>query len=139
RPGHVSPPSHAPEAIRPIAPASMLLVLAVVLFALMALVAKKTAVVLPGPEVAFVRFCIGLLACGIAAMRVRMRAKNKLGLILRGGYGGAAVLLYFLAIAHLPVGVATLLNYTAPVFTALYAAVFLGEAVRPATLGALGL
>src|SRR5262249_30120695 len=58
-------------------------------------------------------------------------------LFLRGGYGGAAVLCYFLAIEHLPVGVATLLNYTAPVFTALYAALFLGEPVRPTTLGAL--
>jgi drug/metabolite transporter (DMT)-like permease len=128
-----------PEPIRAMAPASMLLVLAAVLFALMAVVAKSTAAALPGPEVAFVRFCIGLLACGIAATRVRLRAKNKLGLILRGSYGGAAVLLYFLAIAHLPVGVATLLNYTAPIFTALYAAVFLDEAVRPATLGALAL
>src|SRR5437763_1916178 len=107
----VAPPAPGePEAIRPIAPASMLLVLAAVLFALMAVVAKSTAAVLPGPEVAFVRFCIGLLACGIAATRVRLRTKNKLGLILRGSYGGAAVLLYFLAIAHLPVGVATLLN-----------------------------
>jgi drug/metabolite transporter (DMT)-like permease len=37
------------------------------------------------------------------------------------------VLLYFLAIEHLPVGTATLLNYTAPVFTAVFAALFLGE------------
>ena len=43
-----------------------------------------------------------------------MRANNKLGLLLRGAYGGAAVLFYFLGIAHLPVGIATLLNYTAP-------------------------
>ena len=47
------------------------------------------------------------------------------------------MLLYFSAIAHLPVGVATLLNYTMPIFTAAYAAFFLGEAVRSATLGAL--
>ena len=58
---------------------------------------------------------------------------------MRGAYGGAAVLLYFLAIAHLPVGIATLLNYTAPVVTALYAAAYLGEAITRATLGALGL
>ena len=49
------------------------------------------------------------------------------------------MLLYFLAIAHLPVGIATLLNYTAPVFTAIYAAAFLGEPVTRPTLGALGL
>jgi drug/metabolite transporter (DMT)-like permease len=87
--------------------------------------------------VAFVRFSIGLLACCIAATRIRFTTKNRVGLLLRGAYGGAAVLCYFLAIAHLPVGVATLLNYTAPVFTALYAALFLGEPVKRATIGAL--
>jgi drug/metabolite transporter (DMT)-like permease len=129
----------SPEAalVPPIAPASVLLLLAAMLFATMAVVAKATASALPGPEVAFVRFCVGLVACGLAATRIRMRTSNKLGLVMRGLYGGGAVLLYFLAIEHLPVGVATLLNYTAPVFTALYAAAFLGEPVRPATVGAL--
>jgi drug/metabolite transporter (DMT)-like permease len=103
----------------------------------MAVIAKHAARSLPGPEVAFVRFAIGIVACVVASTRVRFRSHNKVGLLLRGGYGGAAVLLYFSAIAHLPVGVATLLNYTAPIFTAAYAAVVLGEAVRSATLGAL--
>jgi drug/metabolite transporter (DMT)-like permease len=58
-------------------------------------------------------------------------------LILRGVLGGTAVLFYFLAISHLPVGTATLLNYTAPIFTTTFAALFLDEAVTPATLVAL--
>jgi drug/metabolite transporter (DMT)-like permease len=58
---------------------------------------------------------------------------------MRGAYGGAAVLCYFIGIAHLPVGIATLMNYTAPVFTAIYAAAFLGEGISRATLGALAL
>jgi drug/metabolite transporter (DMT)-like permease len=89
--------------------------------------------------VAFVRFVVGLVACAAAALRVRFQARNKLGLVLRGAYGGTAVLLYFLAIAHLPVGIATLLNYTMPVFAALYAAVFLREAVARGTLVALAI
>ena len=128
-----------PSRNRPFAPAPALLVLASLLFAVMAVVAKKVASRLPGPEVAFVRFCIGLLTCVLAATRIRLKATNKIGLFLRGGFGGAAVLLYFLAIEHLQVGIATLLNYTAPVFTALYAVAFLGELVTPATFGALGL
>jgi drug/metabolite transporter (DMT)-like permease len=128
-----------PAKSRPFAPASALLVLASLLFAVMAVLAKKVATRLPGPEVAFVRFCIGLLACVLAATRIRLKANNKIGLLLRGGFGGGAVLLYFLAIEHLQVGVATLINYTAPVFTAVYAVVFLGELVTPATFGALGL
>jgi drug/metabolite transporter (DMT)-like permease len=124
---------------RPFASAPALLVLASLLFAMMAVLAKKVAGHLPGPEVAFVRFCIGLIACVIAATRIKLRAKNKVGLLLRGGFGGGAVLLYFSAIEHLQVGVATLLNYTAPVFTAVYAVAFLGELVTLATFGALGL
>jgi drug/metabolite transporter (DMT)-like permease len=117
----------------------LILAVAALLFCAMALVAKLAAASLPGPEVAFVRFSIGLLACGVSAWHKPLRPRNSTGLLLRGAYGGAAVLAYFLAIEHLPVGVATLLNYTAPVFTAAYAAAFLGEASSGATLGALGL
>jgi drug/metabolite transporter (DMT)-like permease len=128
-----------PSPSRPFAPAPALLVVASLLFAVMAVLTKKVAGHLPGPEVAFVRFSIGIVACMVAATRMKLRAKNKWGLFLRGGFGGAAVLLYFLAIEHLQVGVATLLNYTAPVFAAVYAVAFLGELVTPATFGALGL
>jgi S-adenosylmethionine uptake transporter len=123
----------------PFAPAQLLLVAAALLFATMAVVTKLATRRLPGHEVAFVRFAVGLVACGVAAARSPFRSRNKIGLLLRGAYGGAAVLLYFSAIAHLPVGVATLLNYTAPVFTAVYAAAVLGETISPGTLGALGL
>jgi drug/metabolite transporter (DMT)-like permease len=119
--------------------ASPALVSAALVFAVMAVLARAVADRLPGPEVALVRFLVGLLACALAAVRVRMHARNKLGLLLRGAYGGTAVLLYFLAIAHLPVGIATLLNYTMPVFAALYAAVVLGEPVTRGTLVALAL
>ena len=51
-----------------------------------------------------------LCACALAATQFRLRARNKLGLFMRGAYGGAAVLFYFIGIAHLPVGIATLLN-----------------------------
>jgi len=105
----------------------------------MALATKLAAARLPGPQIAFVRFLIGLAACAVARTRVQMRANNKVGLLMRGAYGGAAVLFFFIGIAHLPVGIATLLNYTAPVFTAIYAAAFLGEAITRATLGALAL
>jgi drug/metabolite transporter (DMT)-like permease len=115
------------------------LVVAALVFAVMALATKYASARLPGPQVALVRFVIGLAACALAATRVRMHARNKLGLFLRGAYGGAAVFFYFLGIAHLPVGIATLLNYSAPVFTAMYAAAFLGETITLPTLGALAM
>jgi drug/metabolite transporter (DMT)-like permease len=110
-----------------------------ILFALMAVSAKRVSTRLPGAEIAFVRFLVGIVATAIAATRVRLRARNWRGLFLRGAFGGAAVLCYFAAIEHLTVGVATLLNYCAPVFTALWAALFLSEPLGLAALGALAL
>lgn len=127
----------ADPAVSRAARAALLVAIAAVLFAVMAIVAKKAAARLPGPEVACVRFLVGLAAVGAVATRRRLRAHNWRGLFLRGAFGGAAVLCYFLAIEHLPVGFATLLNYTAPVFTALWAALFLREPIGGAAVGAL--
>jgi drug/metabolite transporter (DMT)-like permease len=123
----------------PLASATALMTTAALLFSVMALLAKGAAARLPGPEVAFVRFLVGLSGCAVASTRIRMRANNWRGLFWRGAFGGAAVLCYFLAIEHLTVGMATLLNYTAPVFAALWAWLFLGERIGRGTLGALAL
>jgi len=123
----------------PLASATALMTTAALLFGVMAILAKGAAARLPGPEIAFIRFSVGLVACSVAAARLRLRAKNWRGLFLRGAFGGAAVLCYFLAIQHLTVGMATLLNYTAPVFTALWAWLFLGERIALGTLGALAM
>lgn len=106
-----------------------LLVLASVLFALMAVFAKRASVRLPGHQVAWLRFCFGLVA-SLALPRLlgrRLRPHNYRALLLRGVFGGGAVLLYFGAIAHLPVGIATLLNTSSPLFVGLFAALFIKE------------
>lgn len=119
--------------------ASALAVLALcsLLFGVMAVIAKAAATRLTGPQVAFVRFLFGLAACAIVSVRRPLRARNMIGLVLRGLFGGAAVLCYFLCIEHLPVGIATLLNYTAPVFTVVWAALFLHEPLDASSVGAL--
>lgn len=106
-----------------------LLALAAVLFAVMAICAKNaTRQQLSGPEVACLRFCFGLLSVVVPlGMGVPLRPKNYGSLFLRGLLGGLAVLAYFAAIAHLPVGIATLLNSSSPVFVAFFSAVFLRE------------
>jgi drug/metabolite transporter (DMT)-like permease len=77
--------------------------------------------------VALVRFAVGIAAVATEGLFRPLRAHNRLGLVWRGVFGGTSVLCYFLSIQHLPVGLATLLNYTAPVFTAFWAAMFLNE------------
>jgi drug/metabolite transporter (DMT)-like permease len=97
----------------------------------MALAAKLAAGRLPGSEVAFVRFAFMLVPIA-AVPRLARRALTFQRvdlLVYRGVFGGTAVLLYFLALSHIPVGIATLLNYTSPVFSVAFAALFLGEPV----------
>ena len=50
---------------------------------------------------------------------------------LRGLSGFIALSLHFYTIAHLPLGVAVMLNYTGPVFTAIFAFFFLKEVLSP--------
>ncbi len=116
------------------------LVASSVVFGAMAVAAKLASARIPGPEVAFVRFAVGVVATAVAALAgASVRPVNWWGLFLRGFFGGLAVLGYFASIAHLSVGMATLLNYTFPVFTALFAAAFLGERLAVATVGALAI
>jgi drug/metabolite transporter (DMT)-like permease len=108
-----------------------ILALSAVFFALMALAAKLATARLSGGEVAFVRFVVMLVPLAAVPRLARSALDfQRLDLLVyRGVFGGLAVLLYFLAIAHIPVGVATLLNNASPVWSVAFAALFLGEAI----------
>jgi drug/metabolite transporter (DMT)-like permease len=114
------------------------LVVAALLFSLMALSVKLLTTRLAGPQISLMRFGFGLLSVAASALWRPLAIHNGRGLLLRGTYGGLAVLCYFQAIEHLPVGFATLLNYIAPVFTALYAGLLLGERLSHRAHLALG-
>lgn len=100
-------------------------------FALMAFATKLTAASgLSGSTIAFMRFALMLAPLAIPGIRRQaLRFQRRDLLVYRGFFGGTAVLLYFLAIEHLPVGLATLLNYSSPIFSVVFAALFLGERV----------
>ena len=100
-----------------------------VCFAFMAFSAKLASARLSGSEIGFLRFAFMLLPLVVVPGLARKAVEfQRLDLLLyRGIFGGTAVLLYFLALAHIPVGLATLLNYSAPVFSVPFAAIFLGE------------
>lgn len=100
-------------------------------FAVMAFAAKLAAERLSGSQIAFVRFAFMLLPVvlipGVARKAVEYQRLDLLA--YRGLFGGTAVLLYFVAIANIPVGIATLFNYSSPIFSVPFAAFFLGERV----------
>ena len=105
----------------------------------MAMVARLVSQHIPGPEVALVRFAAGIAAVlvAFAVLRVDLRPQRWGWLISRGVFGGTAALLYFACIAKIGVGMATLLNYTAPVWSMVFAWFFLRE--RPGRHAFVGL
>ncbi len=120
--------------------------LSAVAFGVMAIAAKQVTATLPAAQVALVRFAVMLLPLLVLPelRREAFRWRRRDLLVYRGFFGGAAVLLYFLALEHLEVSTATLLNYTSPIWAVLLAAVFLGEkvpivALLPAGLALAGL
>jgi drug/metabolite transporter (DMT)-like permease len=119
-----------------------MLVLSSVCFGVMAFAAKLAAGTgMGGAQVAAVRFASGLLPLlFVASIRRQALTWQRLDLLVyRGVFGGIAVLLYFLAIDHVPVGLATLLNYTAPIFSTFFAARFIGEPAQRGALPALAI
>lgn len=116
--------------------ALLLMVGSAVLFGAMAFAAKLASARLTGSQVAMIRFATGL-APSLLIPRYRRSAFTfqRLDLLFyRGFFGGLAVLCYFIAIEHISVGVATLLNYTAPLFSGTFSILFLRERISPKVL-----
>jgi drug/metabolite transporter (DMT)-like permease len=106
------------------------------LFGAMAFAAKLASARLTGSQVAFIRFAIGLTpALLIPRYRKFALTFQRLDLLFyRGFFGGVAVLCYFIAIEKISVGVATLLNYTSPLFSGLLSIFFLHEKISAKVL-----
>ncbi len=107
----------------------------------MALSAKSVAPRIPGPQAALVRFLLGVGATvTMSAMgRAVLRPRRWGWLLSRGFFGGISVLCYFACIERVPVGVATLLNQTQPIYTMLFAWLLIHERPSRAALFALPL
>lgn len=86
---------------------------------------------------------LALLVIAALFRRTALRPPSgrKLALVVAHGLIGVAALqwAYFVAIDRLPVGMALLLEYQAPIIVAVYARVVLGEQVRPRLWLGLGL
>lgn len=108
-------------------------------FGVMGLLVKLAAETLPFYEISFFRAFGGLVftVAAIALFRLPYQAREPRLLVLRGVYGWGALTSYFLAIAGLHLADAVLLNYTSPFFTALLAALMLGERITRRTVACL--
>jgi drug/metabolite transporter (DMT)-like permease len=116
-------------------------------FVAMTVFVKLVGTRMPSAEVGFLRYALGLplLVPVIRKLWVPMDGRLFRLFAIRGAAHAAAVILWFYAIARLPVAEVTALNYLAPVYVTIGAALFLGErlalrriaAVTAALLGAL--
>jgi len=119
--------------------ASFNLLISATLFGLMALGARLISARIPGSQMAFVRFASGVVTVFIAWSRfdVVLQPTRWGWLFVRGTAGGLAVLCYYVSIARIGAGFATLLNYTSPVFSLICAWILLGERPRRDAIVAL--
>ena len=109
------------------------------LFACMGVCVKLAADTFSAPEIVFYRSAISLalMFClmrlrGIGFVTPHLRYQ-----MFRGASGFASLLMYFYAIAMLPLATAVTLNYTSPIFLALYFAAFAGMRLRAGMIVAL--
>lgn len=98
-------------------------------FGLMAVMTRLLAGQVPAAQIAAVRFAIGVLGCVViyAAQRRLPNLTQWRLLLVRGVFGGLAVVTYFFAIERLGAATATVLNYSSPIYAAVFAAWFLKE------------
>ena len=95
---------------------------------------------LPAVQAAFVRYAIGLgfmLPFLYRTLRIQL-IPRRIGLhVLRGVVHGGGVILWFFAMARIPIAEVTAIGFTAPLFTTIGAVLFLGETLRARRIAAV--
>ncbi len=108
-------------------------------FSLMSVIVKIAGRRLPTAEIVFARSVVMLAISFVMVRRLGLPlwGNRKALLILRGVSGFGALFCFFYAITKLPLADITVIHFTNPAFTAVFAAIFLKESMRP--LEVLGL
>ena len=91
-------------------------------------------------QAAFIRYAFGIVL--IAPVLLRMfgarAAPSRIGLhMLRGVAHGTAVMLWFFAMARIPIAQVTAIGFTTPIFTTMGAVLFLGEVLHARRIAAV--
>ena len=101
-------------------------------FSIMGLLVKLAGRRLGSMEIVLARSVItlGLSWWSLRRLGISPFGTNRRLLFVRGLLGSTALLFYFYSIVHLPLGEATLIQYTNPVFATMLAAVILNESLH---------
>jgi drug/metabolite transporter (DMT)-like permease len=117
---------------------------AVFLFMVMAALIKSASDSVPPGQAVFFRSLFAIPVIGLwlwqqDKLRDGFKAQNVLGHVWRGLFGTTAMGLTFAGLALLPLPEVTAIGYATPMFTVIFAALFLGERVRLFRLSAVAL
>jgi drug/metabolite transporter (DMT)-like permease len=102
-------------------------------FSAMSFLVKLAGRRLPPMEIVLVRAVITLALSYALVRRARLSARGNRRFLLmaRGVSGWAALSCFYFSLVHLPLGEATVIQYTNPVFAAIFGALALGERLAP--------
>lgn len=95
----------------------------------------------PTFQLAFLRFCAGLLCTSLAVLWLRPRFPSRETIrvnALRGTLGALTATTFFYSLQTLPLAEAIAFSFLSPLFLALFGAMILGEAIGRSTLYGLG-
>ena len=104
-----------------------------VLFVAVAVTVRFLGTDMPAVEAAFIRYVLGLLLLTPVLIKIQWRRsirRNMKLYIARGLVHGFAVMLWFFAMARIPIAEVMAIGYAAPIFTALGAVVVFKERIR---------
>ena len=112
------------------------MLVAAVGFSLMGLLVKVASATFPTMQLVFVRSALmtAITVWALRRERTPLLGVDRRTLLARGVVGAVALSFFYLGIGRLPLGDAVTIQYTTPVWTALVAALLLGERLRPAVL-----
>lgn len=111
-------------------------------FAVMGLFVKLAGRRLPSSQVVLVRAALTLAmswwAVRQAGLPTIWGTQRRL-LLVRGALGAIGINCFYWSLVHLPLGEATLIQYTNPIFATILAALWVGERVRPGEMVCLAM
>jgi drug/metabolite transporter (DMT)-like permease len=110
-------------------------------FAIMGAFAKLSSEYMSSLEVVFFRNVAGVILIGLAIIKKPLNSKGGKPWLLffRGFMGFSALLAFFYNIAHIPLGDAMTFSKTSPIFTAIFAWLFLNERLSLKAWVAIGI
>ncbi len=132
---------HPPDSTGFWRPGVRYMLLSALTFSVMGLLVKRAGENLPFEEIVMARAVVSLVLSGVILKHAGVSpwGENRRILVLRGFFGFAGLMCVYYALTRLPLADATVLQYMHPVFTAILAALFLGERAGYGLAAALGL